>query len=45
MEREQCWEIHPQLPDHPVKGADILRQRGLDEDEIRTILTHCDEYP
>jgi len=34
------WEIHPQLPDHPVKGADILRQRGIDEQIVRTILSH-----
>jgi predicted hydrolase (HD superfamily) len=38
------WEIHPQLPDHPTKGSAILRQRGLDEEDIRTILTHCDEF-
>ena len=23
------WEIHPELPDHPLKGAEILRERGL----------------
>ncbi len=34
------WEIHPKLPDHPLKGADILRQRGVDEDLVRTILSH-----
>ncbi len=34
------WQIHPQLPDHPLKGADILRQRGVDESIVRTILSH-----
>ncbi len=34
------WEIHPDLDRHPIKGADILRDRGWDEDTIRTILSH-----
>lgn len=34
------WEIHPNLNEHPTKGADILRQRGVDEELIRTILSH-----
>ncbi len=34
------WEIHPTLEEHPVKGAPILRQRGLDEDLIQDILSH-----
>ena len=34
------WEIHPDLDRHPIKGADILRQRGWDEAIIRTILSH-----
>jgi putative nucleotidyltransferase with HDIG domain len=34
------WEIHPDLDRHPIKGADILRERGWDEDTIRTILSH-----
>ncbi len=34
------WQIHPTLPDHPLKGADILRQRGVDDQIIRTILSH-----
>ncbi len=37
------WEIHPRLPDHPLKGSEILRQRGVDEDLIRTVLSHCTE--
>jgi len=34
------WEIHPNLDDHPVKGAPILRERGVSEEDIRTILSH-----
>lgn len=37
------WEIHPTLEDHPRKGAPILRERGLDEDLVRTILSHNTE--
>jgi len=34
------WEIHPTLEEHPVKGAPILRERGVDEDIIQDILSH-----
>ena len=34
------WEIHSDLDRHPIRGADILRQRGWDEEVIRTILSH-----
>jgi putative nucleotidyltransferase with HDIG domain len=37
------WEIHPNLDEHPIKGADILREQGWDEDTIRTILSHYTE--
>ncbi|MYB18040.1 MAG: HDIG domain-containing protein [Holophagales bacterium] len=37
------WEIHPTLEQHPADGAAILRERGLDEDIIRTILSHNTE--
>ncbi len=37
------WEIHPDLDRHPIKGADILRERGWDEVTIRTILSHYTE--
>lgn len=37
------WEIHPDLDRHPIKGADILRERGWDEETIRTILSHYTE--
>ncbi len=35
------WEIHPTLEEHPGKGADILRERGVDEEVIRAILSHA----
>lgn len=34
------WEIHPSLEQHPMDGAPILRERGLSEEDIRTILSH-----
>ncbi|MCP4360719.1 MAG: HAD family hydrolase [Chloroflexi bacterium] len=34
------WEVHPDLDRHPIKGADILRTRGWDEETIRVILSH-----
>lgn len=37
------WEIHPTLEDHPRKGAPILRERGLPDDLVRTILSHNTE--
>ena len=36
------WEIHPELPDHPVKGQPILAERGVDEEIRRAILSHAD---
>jgi predicted hydrolase (HD superfamily) len=36
------WEIHPTLDEHPIKGAQILRQRGWSDEIIRTVLSH---YP
>jgi putative nucleotidyltransferase with HDIG domain len=35
------WEIHPQLPDHPIKGEPILAERGVDEQTRRAILSHA----
>ena len=35
------WEIHPQAPDHPMKGAAILAERGVDEEIRRAILSHA----
>lgn len=37
------WEIHPDLDQHPIAGAPILRERGWDEETIRTILSHYSE--
>lgn len=37
------WEIHPDLDRHPVEGAEILRDRGVDEETIRIILSHYSE--
>jgi putative nucleotidyltransferase with HDIG domain len=37
------WEIHPTLEQHPADGAAILRERGLDEGIIGTILSHNTE--
>jgi putative nucleotidyltransferase with HDIG domain len=37
------WEIHPDLDRHPIEGAEILRDRGWDEETIRVILSHYTE--
>jgi putative nucleotidyltransferase with HDIG domain len=37
------WEIHPNLNEHPIKGSDMLRAEGWDEETIRTILSHYTE--
>ncbi len=34
------WEIHPTLEEHPLKGAPLLRERGVPEDIVRCILSH-----
>ena len=36
------WEIHPQAPDHPMKGEPILAARGVDAEIRRAILSHAD---
>ncbi len=36
------WEIHPTLPDHPMKGEPILAARGIDEEIRQAILSHAD---
>jgi len=35
------WEVHPQAPDHPVKGEAILAERGVPEEIRRAILSHA----
>jgi len=34
------WEIHPTLETHVVEGTPVLRDRGVDEDVVRAILSH-----
>jgi len=36
------WEIHPTIEGHPIKGAPILRERGVPEVVVRAILCHAD---
>src|ERR1700689_3203344 len=36
------WEIHPEAPDHPMKGEPILAARGVDAEIRRAILSHAD---
>ncbi len=36
------YEKHPTAEEHPYKGAEILRSKGVDEDWIRTIMSHAD---
>ena len=35
------YEIHPEAPDHPMKGEPILAERGIPEDVRRAILSHA----
>jgi putative nucleotidyltransferase with HDIG domain len=35
------YEKYPEAPDHPLKGADILRGKGYPDDFVRTILSHA----
>jgi putative nucleotidyltransferase with HDIG domain len=39
------YERWPDPPDHPLKGSEILRQRGYPEDVIVAILSHADYLP
>ncbi len=36
------WEIVPSVEEHPLYGANILRERGYPEDIVRALLTHGD---
>jgi putative nucleotidyltransferase with HDIG domain len=36
------YEKYPSLDDHPFRGAEILREKGVDEEFIQTILSHAD---
>jgi putative nucleotidyltransferase with HDIG domain len=35
------YEMYPNPPDHPIKGSEILRERGYDEELRRAILGHA----
>ena len=35
------YEMHPNAPDHPLKGEPILAERGIPEDIRRAILSHA----
>jgi len=35
------YEKYPEAPDHPLKGAEILRAGGYPEEFVRTILSHA----
>jgi putative nucleotidyltransferase with HDIG domain len=39
------YERWPNPPDHPLKGSEILRERGYPEDLIVAILSHADYLP
>ena len=36
------YERWPTAPDHPLKGSEILRQRGYPEEVVTCILSHAD---
>ncbi len=35
------YEKYPRLEDHPFKGAEILRERGVDEEIVGGVLAHA----
>lgn len=35
------YERYPEAPDHPTRGAEILRQRGYPEPFVRAVLSHA----
>jgi putative nucleotidyltransferase with HDIG domain len=39
------YERWPNAPDHPLKGSEILRQRGYPEEVIYAIKSHADYLP
>jgi putative nucleotidyltransferase with HDIG domain len=36
------YEMYPDAPDHPLKGSEILTERGYPEEVRRAILSHAD---
>ncbi len=36
------YEVYPNAPDHPLKGSEVLKEKGYSEDVRRAILSHAD---
>lgn len=36
------YEVYPNAPDHPLKGSEILKEKGYPEDVRKAILGHAD---
>jgi len=36
------YEVYPNAPDHPLKGSEILKEKGYSEEVRRAILGHAD---
>jgi putative nucleotidyltransferase with HDIG domain len=36
------YEVHPNAPDHPLKGSEILEEKGVSEEIRRAVLGHAD---
>ncbi|MGH2574486.1 MAG: HD domain-containing protein [Ignavibacteria bacterium] len=36
------WEIHPNAEEHPIRGSEILKEKGYSEEIRRAILSHAD---
>ena len=36
------YELYPNAPDHPLKGSEILKEKGVPEEVRRAILGHAD---
>jgi putative nucleotidyltransferase with HDIG domain len=36
------FEVHPGADEHPVKGAEILRERGVPDEIVYAVLCHAD---
>jgi putative nucleotidyltransferase with HDIG domain len=36
------YEVYPAAPDHPLKGSEILKEKGVSEEIRRAILGHAD---
>jgi len=39
------YEQNPEIPDHPLKGAEILAERGYPDQVIYAIKSHVDQLP